>query len=249
MTVNPFKLECFSLTDIGKRRENNEDVFLEMPEYGFFALADGMGGHQAGEVAAKEAILQLGNSVKELESAPLWALEPLIAHIQKAVVNANSWVHHLAKQQEHFKGMGTTLSCFLIHKESLLFAHVGDSRLYRYRGSLTQLTEDHSLKRELIRKGELTLEEAATFTRNNVVTKAIGTSASVAPDVGTFSIEPGDVYFLCSDGLSDHLSDKTMEMILKTTTSIEDATMRLIEAALETGGRDNITIVMVKILP
>lgn len=246
--MNPYKLQTYSISEIGPTRKNNEDVYLEMPEHAFFALADGMGGHNAGEVAAHEAIINLSEEIEKLTLTEPWALHPLISHIQKAVCDANTWVYHLSQNHPSFSGMGTTLSCFLIHKESLLFAHVGDSRLYRYRdGRLEQLTEDHSLRAQLLKKGKLSPEEAHTFPKRNVVTRAVGTTKEILPDVGTTPIHSGDIYFLCSDGLSDHLRDGEMELIFQNHSSIEEISQKLVQAALNNGGKDNITIVMVKV--
>lgn len=246
--MNPYKLQSFSISEIGPSRKNNEDVFLEMPEHAFFALADGMGGHNAGEVAAQEAIINLSEGIEKLSLTQPWSLQPLISQIQRAVCSANTWVYHLSQNHSSFNGMGTTLSCFLIHKESLLFAHVGDSRLYRYREEkLIQLTEDHSLRAQLLKKGKLKPEEAHTFPQKNIVTKAVGTTKKVVPDVGTTSIQTGDIYFLCSDGLTDLLSDPEIEPIFKSHTCIEEISQKLIRSALEKGGKDNITIVMVKV--
>ena len=246
--MNPYKLQSFSISEIGATRKNNEDVFLAMPEHAFFALADGMGGHNAGEVAAHEAIINLSEEIEKLPLSNAMALHPLISQIQKAVCGANTWVYHLSQKHPSFSGMGTTLSCFLIHKESLLFAHVGDSRIYRFREkTLQQLTEDHSLRAQLLKKGELNPEEAFTFPKRNIVTKAIGTTKEVLPDVGTSSIQTGDIYFLCSDGLSDHLRDSEMELIFRNHSCIEEISQKLVQSALDKGGRDNITIVMVKV--
>lgn len=246
--MNPHKLQSFSITEIGLARNNNEDVFLEMPEHAFFALADGMGGHNAGEVAAKEAILNLSKEIENLPLSSVWLLPPLISQIQRAVCSANTWVYHLSQKNTQLSGMGTTLSCFLIHRNSLLFAHVGDSRLYFFRDhNLSQLTEDHSLRAQLMKKGQLSQEEARTFPKKNVVTKALGTTQELIPDVGTLSIQSQDIFFLCSDGLSDYLSDPEMEEILKRDLEIEETSKTLLRAALEKGGRDNITIVMVKV--
>ncbi len=245
--MNPHKLQSYSISEIGKARKSNEDVFLEMPEHAFFALADGMGGHNAGEVAAKEAIINLSQAIKKLELTPHRSLQPIISQIQNAVCDANSWVHNLSLNQNNLHGMGTTLSCFLIYKDSLLFAHVGDSRLYRFRNILEQLTEDHSLRAQMIKQGKLKPEEAHLFPKRNIVTRAVGTSKEVLADIGTTDILTEDLYFLCSDGLSDHLTDQEMERIITSHTTLEETSQALVQAALDKGGRDNITLVMVKV--
>lgn len=246
--MNPHQIECYSLSEIGHARTNNEDVFLEMPEHGFFALADGMGGHNAGEVAAKQAVVHLSQCIQKVLSSSEWSLEPLISQIQNAVCSANAWVHSLSQKNTEYKGMGTTLSCFLLRDAKLLYAHVGDSRLYRFRKKLEQLTEDHSLRASLLKSGELKPEEAFSFPQRNVITKAVGTSREVIPDIGVLTTEPNDVYFLCTDGLSDLVKDEEIEAILATHPSIEEKSQKLVRSALDKGGRDNITVVMVKIL-
>jgi len=246
--MDPHKLLCTSLSDIGYTRKNNEDLFLEMPEHSFFALADGMGGHNAGEIAAKEAILYLCQAIQKI---PLSSPNPLLfflSQIQKAVCDANSWVHHLSREKEEYEGMGTTLSCFLVIQNSLLFAHVGDSRLYRFRKELLQITEDHSLWASLLKKGELSPEEAPFFAHKNVLTRAIGPFKEVLPDAGILPIEKDDIYFLCSDGLTNHLCDGEIEEILQGFSSLEERAHQLMQSALKKGGRDNITLVLVKVL-
>ncbi len=243
--MHPHRLKVCSISEMGTMRQNNEDVYLEMLEHAFFAIADGMGGHNAGEVAAREAIGSLAKTVHNF-STPL-SPKPSIVSVQKAVCSANAWVHNLSLGKEELKGMGTTLSCFLIENEELLFAHVGDSRLYRFRKNLTQLTEDHSLRAQLIKQGKLKADEAHTFAQKNIVTRAVGTSREVMPDVGTTPIENGDLYMLCSDGLSDYLTDDEMEAIFKIEQELPITARSLVQASLAKGGRDNITLVLVKV--
>lgn len=244
------KVQSFGESDIGLVRLNNEDVWAQMPKEKFFILADGMGGHQAGEVAANEIVVHLCQFVKNLYQRHSHLSEDKLIHeVEQAIRRANSNIFDLSSQEKEMEGMGTTLCLALLNNEHLIYAHVGDSRIYRVRkGRLTQLTEDHSLKKELIEKGELDESLASTFPLKNVITRAIGTQPQVAPEVESCLAEPGDIYFLCSDGLSDPLSDEKILSLIQSSTSIKEAVNELIESAKKQGGEDNITIVMFKIL-
>lgn len=230
----PYTIESFGISDLGLARTNNEDVFHEVPTHRFFILADGMGGHNAGEVAAREVVHHLSTSMCQIFSSPQEepsSLETLPNHLHKAILNANLWVHKLSEQKEEFCGMGTTLCCLLLHQNSLVYANVGDSRIYRFRASLEQLTEDHSL----------------LSTEKNIITRAIGTGPHVAPDINIAPIELNDIYFLCSDGLTDFVSDEELTQILQEHSCIKTASKKMIEAAKNKGGRDNITVLMIKV--
>jgi protein phosphatase len=222
----PYTVESFGISDLGLIRGNNEDVFHEIPMHRFFVLADGMGGHNAGEIAAKEAVHHLSSSIchifaqKEIENIP--------SHLHQAILKANGWVHRLSEQKKEFCGMGTTLCCLLLHQSSLIYAHVGDSRIYRFRSTLEQLTEDHSSSKRFI-------------------SRAIGTAPNVEPDISISDIALNDIYFLCSDGLTDYVSNTELTEILRNHSCIKTASRRMIEAAKNKGGSDNITVLMIKI--
>lgn len=249
MHLMSMEVESYGISDIGLSRANNEDVWAELPDIRLYVLADGMGGHQAGEVAAKEAVLELCDIVDALfTQTPKPSTEKVSQVLKQAFVDANHWVRSLAQQHPELAGMGSTLCCFCVLKQALVYAHVGDSRIYRFRGVLTQLTEDHSLRQELLSTGELDKEEAAAFPFKNVITRAIGTSSQIEPHVATTSVQLGDIYFLCSDGLTDYVSDDEIEAILKKNSSIKEASIELVETAKNGGGNDNITILMVKIV-
>ncbi|NGX37507.1 MAG: putative protein phosphatase 2C-type [Chlamydiae bacterium] len=238
------KIESYGVSDIGLSRLNNEDAFAQLPKENCFILADGMGGHNAGEVAANETVFELCRLVKdETPHTPAaWA-----KILNEGIKKANAHVFNLATKEKKLKGMGTTLCLALIAQTSLIYAHVGDSRIYRFRkGRLTQLTEDHSLKAELIAKGELDESDAAAFPKN-VITRAIGTSKTVTPQIQTTSIESGDLYFLCSDGLTDPLNNTQILDIIEDSLTIEEASESLILAAKKRGGGDNITLLLFKI--
>ncbi len=242
------KIETFGASDIGLVRLNNEDVFAQMLSEQFFILADGMGGHSAGEVAAKETVIELCKFVKE-NSLQMRSIEEWTKSLKQAIQNANTHVLDLAMQDREKQGMGTTLCLCLVVDSTLIYAHVGDSRIYRVRKNrLTRLTRDHSLREELIASGELDESQAPSFPHKNVITRAIGTQRNVIPDIKTSPIESGDLYLLCSDGLSDSLLDAQIHDVIDASTSLRSATENLILEAKKSGGRDNITVVLFKTL-
>lgn len=248
MQLNPHHLDCYGISDIGYVRSNNEDAWEAAPEHKFFVLADGMGGHNAGEVAAKMAVVSLCETLKEQKK--IASIEDLAHTLRSAIATANSSIYTCAAQKEELSGMGTTLCCLTFHETTLVYAHIGDSRIYRFRNKrLEQLTQDHSLRRELLLRGELSPKTAANFPHKNIITRALGTSANVEPDINRTDVMINDIYFLCSDGLTDHLSNQEMANLLHNRASVKEASHALVEKAKAKGGSDNITIVMVKILP
>lgn len=250
--TSPYTVISYGISDQGLVRQNNEDVWKSLPSHHFFVLADGMGGHNAGEIAAKEAVENLSMSVKRIFSScqkENSEAEHIVSHLHYAIQDANCWVKQLAEENAAYEGMGTTLCCFLLHKNWLIYAHVGDSRIYRFKNTLEQLSEDHSLKNHLLKKGKLTTENMERYPYKNRITRAIGTQHLVTPDIDYIEVEQGDIFFLCSDGLTDHLSDDEITLILHECSCVEQASKRLVDAAKAKGGKDNITIVMIKILP
>ncbi len=231
----------FGLSDIGVSRPNNEDVWVSIPEIGFFALADGMGGHQAGEIAAKEAIDSLSESVKKIKSRnPI----ELIIELRHAIEKANQWVYRLGQESESLTGMGTTLCCLFWTPEAVIYAHVGDSRVYRLREEkLELLTQDHSLFAKWLKIGK---ETETPFPYKNVITRAVGTAPRANPEIAVASHRPGDLFFLCTDGLSDVLSLEDIEKIINRSPDLENASKRLIQKAKIKGSSDNITILMIQ---
>lgn len=241
-------IESFGLSDIGTTRSNNEDVWAELPDDHFYILADGMGGHLGGEVAAKESVLNVCDSLESfLRQHPHPSIPAVKTQLKQAFAKANRWIRSLAHQHPDLSGMGTTLCCSLILGNEMVYANIGDSRIYRFRNKLELLTEDHSLRQELLAQGELDEETAADFPRKNILTRALGISSIAEPDIHQTHIHPGDIYFLCSDGLHDAISDRQMETILRQHPSIKEAAIALIEAAKNAGGTDNITILILKI--
>jgi protein phosphatase len=238
-------VQSFGISDIGLSRANNEDAWKEIPEKRFYALADGMGGHNAGEVASCIAVESICASIQNL--AEIESTQDLLKHMKKAVYQANKMVLQKAKQSKEHKGMGTTLCCFMLFDDYLVYAHVGDSRLYRIRNRIEQLTKDHKIRH--IQWGQ---PSNNSHTRpllfRNVITRAIGIHVEVEPDVGSYSVQPGDIYLLCSDGLSNLVNDEVIHAILKLPCSLEVKGNQLLQKALKNGGHDNITLLLVNIL-
>ena len=242
-------VESFGATDIGLVRLNNEDVWARMPDEQCFILADGMGGHKAGEIAASEAVLHLCKLVKEEHTTTKGHTpQEWVELLDEGVREANQHIYNLASTNPEMEGMGTTLCLALIANHSLIAVHVGDSRIYRLRkGRLTQLTKDHSLRDELIAKGELDESLASSFPYKNIITRAIGTQKTVVPEIQILAIELGDLYFLCTDGLTDSLLDAQIVDIIESSETLQESTESLILESKKQGGNDNITIVMVRI--
>ncbi len=234
-------LYSFGLSDIGLSRSNNEDVWVAMPEIGFFALADGMGGHQAGEIAAREAIDHLSSSVKKIKGGNCLEITIELRH---AIEKANQWVYRLGKKTDTLSGMGTTLCCLIWSEEAVVYAHVGDSRIYLYRDrKLELLTQDHSLFAKWLKIGK---KSQTPFPYKNVITRAVGTASRANPEIAAVPHQPGDLFFLCTDGLSDVLSIKDMEKTIRASSDLENTSKRLIQRAKIKGSSDNITILMVQ---
>jgi len=230
-------LESFGITDIGLSRENNEDAFAAVTEKRFFCLADGMGGHLAGEIAAASALESLCHSI---QTAPCMSLEKTCSFLRSAMARANTHVINKATTHPEYAGMGTTLSCFMLTDQHLVYAHIGDSRLYRYRNRLVQLTQDHSLRKK-------SQTQTAIYRNHHIITRAIGTHSIILPDLGVIPIYSNDLYMLCSDGLSDYVPEEIMADVLASPLSIQKKGEILVKLALEKGGRDNITLLLVQV--
>jgi len=224
------------VTDAGRRRRRNEDSFVVEPP--LFVVADGMGGAQAGEVASRLAAA----AFREFHEAD--ELEPE-ARLAATVQEANRRIYERAQQDTEVSGMGTTITAALAGDESIAIGHVGDSRAYRVRGrQLEQLTEDHSLVADLIRSGRLTPEEAESHPQRSVITRALGTDPEVDVDTFTLEAEAGDVFLLCSDGLTSMVTDDEILSLLDASGDLERAGKALVKAANKSGGEDNITVVL-----
>jgi protein phosphatase len=227
------------LTDTGRKRRRNEDTYVVAPP--LFAVADGMGGAQAGEIASKLAAAAL----EDTDHGQLRGEEGVAALIQEA----NRRVYERSNEDPSASGMGTTMTVALVDDSGVRIGHVGDSRAYLIRdGRMRQLTEDHSLVNELMKSGKLSPEEAETHPQRSVITRALGTDPDVDVDTYTFSTQPGDIFLLCSDGLTSMVGEETiLEMIERNRGDLERAARELVKAANRGGGEDNITVVAFEI--
>jgi protein phosphatase len=221
-------------TDTGRRRRHNEDAYVCAPP--LFAIADGMGGARAGEVASQLAAAVLNEATGEARGE---------GRVADLIREANRRVFRRSNEDEETSGMGTTMTVALVDGTAIAFGHVGDSRAYRVRGGgIEQLTDDHSLVGELVRSGRLSPEEAEVHPQRSVITRALGTEADVDVDTFTVEAEPEDVYLLCSDGLTDMLSDAEILDLLERDEDADASARRLVHAANSRGGEDNITVVL-----
>jgi protein phosphatase len=228
----------FQKSDTGRQRRANEDSLIARAP--LFAVADGMGGAQAGEVASRLAVEALAAGLGGGETAE----ERLAARVR----DANRRIHDLSRADAQRAGMGTTLTAVHVGEDEVSIAHVGDSRAYLFRNSeLTRLTRDHSLVEELMRQGKLTEEQADEHPQRSIITRALGPEPDVEVDTGTYPARAGDVFLLCSDGLTSMLGEGEVEAVLRASGSLADAGRRLIDAANEAGGRDNITVVLFRL--
>lgn len=234
------------LSDIGRVRTVNEDRVLvqDQPDgWSLAIVADGMGGHQAGDIASTMAI----------EWIPQ-ALQPLDAHLsgeqrgqrlRAAIESANEKIFEIASERENYHGMGTTVVAVLANGQSAVIAHIGDSRAYRiHAGQIEQLTQDHSLVNELVKSGQISREEAEHHPRRNVLTRALGTEPTIEVDVQEISWQPGDMLLLCSDGLSGLVEPQRILHTAMGGGGLEEKVRRLVDEALAAGGDDNITVVL-----
>ena len=250
-------LEIVTATDSGMVRSHNEDSIAADATSGFVILADGMGGYNAGEVASGIAAAMLGTSLKQvLDGVEPGSIEPesgetlAVNILREQIAGANASIYQAAKSQPQYAGMGTTLVVGLFYDNRLSVAHIGDSRLYRLRqDEFKQVTRDHSLLQEQIDSGMIT-EEMARFSQNrNLVTRALGIDPEVEPEIHTYEVEVGDIYLLCSDGLSDMVEDDEIQLTLSSLqANLQLASQQLVQMANDNGGRDNVSVILVRIL-
>ncbi|MFN7965464.1 MAG: Stp1/IreP family PP2C-type Ser/Thr phosphatase [Acidobacteriota bacterium] len=233
------------LTDKGLIRPHNEDALLVETPSGVFAVADGMGGHAAGEVASHLAIEAIGDSLRDRSQNGELSVPELLL---QAVEEANQRIANRMEERPECRGMGTTVVVAVVNGGQFWVAHVGDSRAYLLRdGNLRQITTDHSFVNELVRLGMLSREQAARDPRRNVVTRALGSGTVVVPDIQQELLQPGDLVLLCSDGLNTMLGDKRISDLLAAPAGdLQSVCERLVAAANEAGGEDNITVVVLQ---
>ena len=237
-----------ALTDTGRLRENNEDSVSVDSATGLVVLADGMGGYNAGEVASGMATTFITTELGQwLSQAGEQALSRDVKRAMEICVeNANTSIFTSAESNAHYSGMGTTLVVGAFIGSRLILGHIGDSRCYRWRyNTLVPITRDHSLLQEQLDAGLITPEQAAVSPNRNLVTRALGVEASVELEVNEFRVEPGDVYLMWSDGLTDMVSDTTIATEFSRSEDLETLALNLITIANAAGGRDNISVLLV----
>lgn len=238
-------MRTFSITDVGMVRQVNQDyVYVTDRPLGIlqnlFVVADGMGGHQAGDFASKYTVEVLNMELALSEG------EDIERCLVGAIKTANREIIKEASRDEHLKGMGTTVVAATISNQMMYFANVGDSRLYLINQGIQQLTKDHSLVEEMVRLGGIKPEEAKHHPDKNIITRAIGVLPEVSADFFETVLVPGDTVLLCSDGLTNMVDDTDIKRIVLGQRDIVEKTQRLIDAANENGGKDNITVVLIE---
>ncbi|HEX9297983.1 MAG TPA: PP2C family serine/threonine-protein phosphatase [Polyangiaceae bacterium] len=247
-------ITSFGATDVGRKRKSNEDAFLIDDALGLYVVADGMGGHAAGEIASQEAVETSYGMVKQ----GLRALPQLLGSftheharaacrlLEGAVQAATYMVYALAELDRDKSGMGTTISALLTLGEYAVTAQVGDSRIYRiHEGLVTQITEDHTLISWQLKQGLITPEQARHSPHRNVITRAVGNRDYVEVDTGLVMLSPGDRFLLCSDGLHGYLREDEISVV--TLLGAEEAVRRFVDIANDRGGKDNITAILVEV--
>lgn len=256
--MNDFELRYAGLTDVGRKRTHNEDSFLLQPEDRLFVVCDGMGGHACGEIASQLAVEQISAFFEMTRNDPdiTWPFkgDRSFSEAENRLVVAVKWANFMVYEKANsglqFKGMGTTCVSAHFDHDTCIIAHVGDSRCYRIRrGTIEQLTEDHSLLNDYIRLAQLSQEEIKAFPHKNIITRALGMKPTVLVDVKKETVERGDIYLLCCDGLSGELeAGEILKIVAENEVDLQAACSKLVDRANQNGGRDNITVVLVQVL-
>ena len=252
-----FKAVSAGLTDVGRKRNHNEDSYLIDEELQLYVVADGMGGHAGGGTASRIAVETIDQEMRSAKKAaenpflsdtPLQD-SPLPEFLRGSVEKACAAIFKAAQEDPRLAGMGTTVITLCVKGENALFAHVGDSRAYLVRGDLIQqVSEDHSLVNEQIKAGMITPDEARHSRYKNIITRSVGFEEEVQVDVMGIMLEPNDSFILCSDGLANLVEDKEIREVVSSA-ELKDAPKRLIDLANERGGDDNITVIVVRAVP
>ena len=234
------------LTDIGRARSQNQDAVFATDEAvgslpNLFVVADGMGGHKAGEYASNQAIALVKREVaSDTESEP-------VQIINQGITTANNSIYEEATQDATKSGMGTTMVVATLLEDHLCVANVGDSRLYVYRdGQLSQITQDHSVVGEMVRKGEMPKEEARSHPKRNLITRAVGAEAEVRVDFFDETLQAGDLVLMCTDGLTSMVEESEIEEVLAGSGQVADKVAKLVDLANDHGGKDNITVIVIE---
>ncbi|ADY56625.1 protein serine/threonine phosphatase [Syntrophobotulus glycolicus DSM 8271] len=234
-------MKAFSILETGSRRKNNEDALLALTNIGLFAVADGMGGHNAGEVASGIAIESLKNNAEKLKDIPVDGIEQWVLDTVK---EANQAIFERSLYEEGVEGMGTTLTALVIKKDKAVIGHVGDSRIYLWRdGSISLLSEDHSMVNELLRMGQLSEEDARNHPQRNYLSRALGIEKQVDVDCLQFEVQGGDVYLLCTDGFSNMVEKEEIAREFSAAGGWQEHLENLKLLVLQRGAPDNFTAV------
>ncbi|GAB6181066.1 Stp1/IreP family PP2C-type Ser/Thr phosphatase [Desulfotomaculum defluvii] len=232
------------ISDIGRVRAGNEDSMCACPDIGLFAVADGMGGHKAGEIASSTALSYLEEQLKDSRVQQ----EDIATNLLRIMEEANLRIHRLSSENEEYRGMGTTVTAGIVSNNDLIIAHVGDSRAYLIRNkAINQITNDHSLVGEMLRCGGLTEEQAINHPQRNVLTRAMGTAPTIRVDLHTVNLYAGDKILFCTDGLINHLRPEEIKEIIVSHVDLGQCLRDLLKISLDRGGIDNITMVLVEI--
>ena len=238
-------LKAWGMKDIGKCREINQDyIFVSEEPIGnlpnLFLVADGMGGHKAGDLASEYTVAKVQEAVsKSMQTIPYQILKGAFQY-------ANQKLLEKAGESDSYTGMGTTLVAATVKNDAVYVVNVGDSRLYTIGDKIEQITEDHSLVEEMVRMGEISKEQARNHPDKNIITKAMGVSDTVEPDYFDTDLQKGECLLMCSDGLTNMVSDRQIKEIVELRTDLESCAKELIRAANQNGGRDNIAVVLIE---
>ena len=235
-------MRVVSATNVGNYRKNNEDSYFVNDSKNLYILADGMGGHLAGEKASKMATDIIASHFKKNKN--IRKTEDVIEILSSSIKNANKEIFESSENNEDYRGMGTTVSAGFVLEDVLVYSNIGDSRIYKINKGIEQLTRDDSFVNYLIEIGDITEEEAKNHPKKNVLTKALGTTETLDVYVKTLKIEKDDIFLFCSDGLTNMISDEEIFKIVKENTP-EVAKDVLLNLALENGGLDNITFILI----
>ena len=239
-------MKSFAITDVGKRRELNEDYLYTSDKMignlsNLFIVADGMGGHNAGDYASKHTVEKVVETVEALKNE-----QDIEEIIQEAICRANTYIYEKSRDDAGLSGMGTTLVVATIKGQDVTVANIGDSRMYVVNQSIKQITKDHSLVEEMVTMGGLDREAARNHPDKNIITRAIGVKEFILADFFEVRLEKEDKILLCSDGLTNMLNDDEIHHIIQNNQNVEEAAKALIAAANENGGRDNIAVVLIE---
>lgn len=240
------KIASAGNTDTGKARKNNEDAFLVDDGAALYAVADGIGGHEGGEVASRMAIEVLRETLEDAAEKDGTSANSAVSNLVNAFQLANAKIREASSRDAHLSGMGTTLTALLLTGKTAHLAHVGDSRCYLLRGSLEQVTEDHGVVAEQVRAGLITPDQARKSPYRHIITRALGIDEELLVDTTAVEVEENDVFLLCTDGLTEMVEDQLIMRILASSARPSEAVGRLISTANDHGGADNVTVVVVK---